>query len=214
VDVLSAAMETPLFLLKDHFQRSFAAAGLKPPAGVFEALAARYSEPSRAYHTLQHIAEGIGHLKTVRYVPPEIPISWWFHDAIYDPKRSDNEEKSAAWAKAVLGPTPLAAAVERAILATKPGALAADPGQRLIADIDVAGLAAPEPRFSEIAAQLRREYAFLDDAAWRTERLNVLRGFTARAYIYQSPEFRSLETRARKNLERSLNALLTAKPLR
>jgi len=205
-------MDPTHLLLKDHFQRSFAAAGLPVPAGVFEALAARYSEPSRVYHSLQHIAEGISHLKTVRTVPPEIPIAWWFHDAIVDPRRSDNEAKSAAWAKAVLGAVPLAAQVERAILATKPGALAADPGQRLIADIDLAILAAPEPRFSEAAAQIRQEYAFLDEPAYRALRLQILRGFTARAYIYRSPEFRSLETRARKNLERSINALLTAKP--
>jgi predicted metal-dependent HD superfamily phosphohydrolase len=203
--------EQSLLILKDHFQRSFAGSGLPEPAGVFEALAARYSELSRTYHTLQHIAEGIAHLKTVRYVPPDVPIAWWFHDAIYDPRRTDSEEKSAAWAVAVLGKTALAATVERAILATKAGALAADAGQRLIADIDLAVLAAPEPRFSEAAAQIRQEYAFLDDAAYKELRLKVLRGFTARAYIYQSPDFRSLEARARKNLERSINALLTAK---
>ena len=200
-----------LLLLKDHFQRSFLAAGLKPPDGVFESLAARYSEPPRAYHTLQHIAEGIEHLKTVRNAPPEVALAWWFHDAVYDPRRSDNEEKSAAWAKVVLGPTPLAAKIDAAILATKIGAFAADLAQRLLVDVDLAILAAPEPRFSEYQAQIRREYAFVPDADYARERLAVLRGFTARAYIYQSPEFRSLETRARKNLERALNALIVAK---
>jgi predicted metal-dependent HD superfamily phosphohydrolase len=39
----------------------------------------------------------------------------------------------------------------------------------------------------------------------------VLRGFSGRAFIYQSPEFRSLETRARKNLERELNAQIVRK---
>lgn len=203
--------EPNLLLLKDHFQRSFLAAGLKAPDGVFESLAARYSEPSRSYHTLQHIAEGIEHLKAARNAPPEVALAWWFHDALYDPKRQDNEEKSAAWAKAVLGATPLAEKVAAAILATKLGAFAADPAQRLLVDIDLAGLAAPEPRFSEIAAQLRREYAHLDDAAYRVWRLDSLRGFTARAYIYQSPELRSFETRARKNLERAINALIVAK---
>ena len=198
-----------LLVLKDHFQRSFAAAGLATPPGVFEALVSRYSEPTRAYHTLQHINEGIGHLKTVRTVPPEIPIAWWFHDAFYDPKRQDNEDKSAAWASAVLGKTPLAAKVEQAILATKLGTAAGE--ARLIVDVDLAILAAPEPRYSEYEAQIRREYAFVDDATYRTERQKVLRGFTGRAYIYATPEFRNLETRARKNLERSINASIMAK---
>ena len=203
--------EPALLILKDHFQRSFTTAGLAVPSGVFEALVSRYSEPTRAYHTLQHIGEGIGHLKTVRTVAPEIPIAWWFHDAIYDPRRQDNEDKSAAWAGAVLGNGPLRGRVETLILATKAGAAIGDAGARLLVDVDLAILAAPEPRFSEAAAQIRQEYAFLAEADYRAMRLNVLRGFTGRAYIYATPEFRSLETRARKNLERSINALIVAK---
>jgi predicted metal-dependent HD superfamily phosphohydrolase len=204
-------MNPTLLLLKDHFQHAFLGAGLKLPDGVFEALTERYGEVSRAYHTLQHIGEGIGHLKTVRYVPPEIPIAWWFHDAIYDPRRPDNEERSAAWAGTVLGATPLADKVKNAILATKLGAVVFDAGARLLVDVDLAILAAPEPRFSEAAAQIRRECAYLDEAAYRIERLKVLRSFSDRAYIYASPEFRNLETRARKNIERSINALIVGK---
>lgn len=204
-------MNASTLLLRDQFSRAFLAAGLKPPEGVFEALAARYSEPVRVYHTLQHIAEGLGHLKTVRVMPPEVPIAWWFHDAVYDPKRPDNEEKSAAWAAVVLGKTGLADKVRDAILATKPGAFAREPGARLLVDVDLASLAAPEPRFSEIAEQIRREYAFVDDATYRAERLKILKGFAARAYIYQTPDFRPLETRARKNLERAINALMLRK---
>ena len=204
-------MEATLLVLKDHFQRSFAAAGLATPSGVFEALVSRYSEPTRAYHTLQHISEGIGHLKTVRSAPPEVAIAWWFHDAIYDPKRQDNEEKSAAWARAVLADGPLKPKVETLILATKLGAAAREPNARLMVDVDLAILAAPEPRYSEYEAQIRREYAFVDDATYRAERQKVLRGFTGLAYIYATPEFRNLETRARKNLERSINALIMAK---
>lgn len=204
-------MEPATLLLKDSFSRAFLGAGLKAPDGVFEALAARYGEPVRAYHTLQHIAEGLGHLKAVRYVPPEVPIAWWFHDAIYDPKRSDNEEKSAAWATAVLGKTPLAAKVSAAILATKVGAYASDTAARLVTDVDLAILAAPEPRFSEYQAQIRREYSFVAEADYRRERLKVLRSYSDRAFIYQSPEFRQLETRARKNIEREISAQIVRK---
>jgi predicted metal-dependent HD superfamily phosphohydrolase len=200
-----------LLVFKDHFQRSFIAAGLPTPQGVFEALVSRYGEPARAYHTLQHIGEGIGHLKTVRTAPPEVAIAWWFHDAIYDPRRKDNEERSAAWAGAVLDAGPLKAKVENLILATKLGAAAGEASARLIVDIDLAVLAAPEPRFSEAAAQIRLEYAFLAEDDYKALRLNVLRSFTGRAYIYTTPEFRNLETRARKNLERSINALIVAK---
>jgi predicted metal-dependent HD superfamily phosphohydrolase len=205
-------MNTPtLVILKDQFQHSFAAAGLAVPKAVFEALVERYSAPQRAYHTLQHIAECLGYLKAVRNAPPSAAIALWFHDAIYDPKRKDNEERSAAWAGVVLEKTPIRAAVEAMILATKPGAVALDPVARLVVDIDLAILAAPEPRFSEYEAQIRREYAYLDDATYKTERFKLLRSFSDRAFIYASPEFRELETRARKNIERSVNRMIVAK---
>jgi len=198
-------------LLKDEFQRAFAAAKLVPPKGVFEALADRYSEPHRAYHTLQHIAECLGHLKSVRNVPPAAAIALWFHDAIYDPQRNDNEERSAAWAKTVLGKGALADQVEKMILATKQGVPTIDVFERTVADIDLAILAAPEPRYSEYEAQLRQEYAYLDNAAYRAGRFKLLRSFSDRVYLFGSPEFRNLETRARKNIERSINALIVTK---
>ena len=81
----------------------------------------------------------------------------------------------------------------------------------MLVDVDLAILAAPEPRYSEYEAQVRREYAFVAEAMYRVERQKVLRSFANRAFIYASPDFRNLETRARKNLERSLNALIVGK---
>lgn len=203
--------EPALAFLKDHFQRAFAAAGQAAPGGVFEALVERYREPSRAYHTLQHIGEGITHLATIRNAPAAVGIAWWFHDAIYDPKRHDNEERSAAWAAAVLGQSPLSESVQKLVLATKHAAVPEDSAGRLIVDVDLAIFAVPEPRYSEYEAQVRREYAFIEESAYRLQRLKVLRSFYDRAYIYQSPEFRVFETRARKNLERATKALILGK---
>lgn len=203
--------EPALLLLKDHFNRAFASAGFSAPQGVFDALVARYREPHRAYHTLQHIGEGIAHLATVRNVPPAIGIAWWFHDAIYDPKRHDNEERSAAWAVAVLGKTPLSTDVEKLVLATKHTAMAADLAARLIVDVDLSILAVPEPRYSEFEAQVRKEFAFVDEVTYRAERMKVLRGFYDRATIFATPDFRKLESRARRNLERTINILRMAK---
>lgn len=204
-------MNTQTLLLKDQFQRVFAAAKMVPPKGVFEALVDRYSEPHRAFHTLQHIGECLGYLKMVRTAPPAAALALWFHDAIFDPQRSDNEERSAAWAKTVLGNTALAAQVEKMILATKHGAATIDVFERMVADCDLAILAASEPRYSEHEAQLRREAFWLDDAAYRQERFKLLRSYSDRVYIFGSPELRPFEIKARKNLERSINALIVGK---
>jgi Uncharacterized protein conserved in bacteria len=200
-----------LIILKDEFQRAFAAAKLAVPKGVFEALADRYREPHRAFHTLQHIGECLNFLKQVRSAPPAAALALWFHDAVFDPQRSDNEERSAAWAKTVIGNGALAAQVEKMILATKHGAATIDVFERMVADADLAILAAAEPRYSEYEAQVRREYAWLDDAAYKMERFKLLRSYADRVYIFGTPEFRNLETRARKNLERSINALIVAR---
>ena len=68
---------------------------------LHERLKACWSEPHRHYHTLQHLDECLSQLARVRSRaerPAEIEIALWFHDAIYDPRREDNEVRSADWA--------------------------------------------------------------------------------------------------------------------
>lgn len=204
--------EPPLPILENHWRHSFQALGLPAPKGVFEAVVTRYREPHRAYHTLQHIGECIGHANAVRNAPAELGVAIWFHDAIYDPRASDNEKRSAAWAAAVLGDAPARARIERMILATKHAAVPEDDAAKLLVDIDLAILAQPEPRYSEYEEQIRRECAFMDERAYRDGRKKLLQGFVDRPFIYATAEFRSkFESRARRNLERSINALIVSK---
>jgi len=201
-----------LLILKDHFQRSFVGAGLAVPSGVFEALASRYSEPTRTYHTLQHIGEGIGHLKTVRFVPPEIPIAWWFHDAIYDPRRQDNEDKSAAWASAVLGNHVLGGQGQAGHPRYQAWRGCRRCGARGFSSMSI--LPSWRRPNRATANTKRKSAANTPSSTKRSTAPNArrcLRGFSGRAYIYATPEFRNLETRARKNIERSINALIVAK---
>src|SRR4051812_36368693 len=75
---------------------------LGPSLPVLGGLAQRYSEPHRHYHTLDHL---LAMLDTLAALPlpaasqPAVQLAVWFHDAIYDPKASDNEERSAAFAR-------------------------------------------------------------------------------------------------------------------
>ena len=51
------------------------------------ALLARYSEPHRRYHTLQHLAEcfaAFDEIADLAEHPPDVELALWFHDAIYD----------------------------------------------------------------------------------------------------------------------------------
>jgi predicted metal-dependent HD superfamily phosphohydrolase len=73
-------------LLARSWQRCANALAPQAIAGsVFDELVARYSEPHRKYHTLQHLAECLAHFEAVRHLaehPGEIEIALWFHDGI------------------------------------------------------------------------------------------------------------------------------------
>jgi hypothetical protein len=130
--------------------------GARAPAGLFEALAARYAEPHRAYHTLQHLQECFAALDPVAGEAEhlaEVRLALWFHDAIYDTHAHDNEEASARWASDSLaeGGADRAAAerVRALILATKHDALPAAGDAQLLVDIDLSILGASDARFVE-----------------------------------------------------------------
>ena len=67
--------------------------------GQFQALAAAYQAPSRHYHTLQHVDNLLKRLDaTVLQDAPVVELAVWFHDAVYNAFKSDNEARSAALA--------------------------------------------------------------------------------------------------------------------
>src|SRR5688572_5611734 len=95
------------------------------PVGVLDQLAIRYTEPHRAYHDLSHILDCLGHAARVRAQlnhPHCVELALWFHDAIYEPRAGDNEERSAQLAIAALQGAATAEVlrrVEELILATR-----------------------------------------------------------------------------------------------
>jgi predicted metal-dependent HD superfamily phosphohydrolase len=167
-------------------------------------LRARYAEPQRHYHTLAHIEHCLEEFDPRQAADPEaVELALWFHDAVYDPRRPDNEEKSAAWLLEVLPEARRAAAL---ILVTKHHR-ASTPDEALLVDVDLAILGQPEPRFDLYERQIRAEYAWVPEDVFRRKRGEILRGFLGRPSIYQTDTFRAkYEAQARRNLERSLTS--------
>jgi predicted metal-dependent HD superfamily phosphohydrolase len=66
-------------------------------AALLQRLLAAWREPQRRYHTLQHLAECVAAFAppaVSRSAPGEVELALWFHDAIYDVHRHDNEARA------------------------------------------------------------------------------------------------------------------------
>ncbi len=202
----------------DSWNDAWSHVGAVPPEGLYGRIVSAYSEPHRAYHTLQHLDECLARLAPVAHLARglgTVELAVWFHDAIYDTKATDNEAKSARWARAALQATDadreIADHVERLILATRHDAIPDDADARLLVDVDLSILGAEDGRFAEYEAQVRAEYRWVPEAAYCEGRSRVLRSFLDRPAIYFTPWFSdALEARARRNLTRSLAVLASS----
>ena len=181
--------------------------GSRPADGLYEELIARYREPHRKYHTEQHLDECFAHFDAAPEHPAEVELALWFHDAIYDTRRQDNEEKSAAWARRVC-PAEAAERVHALVMATRHDAVPSGRDAELLVDIDLSILGAAPERFDEYELQVREEYAWVPGFVFRRKRAEILEGFLARPAIFSTAMFfQALEQAARANLRRSLQQL-------
>lgn len=183
-------------------------------------LALRYSEPHRHYHTLEHVVSMLRLYREMvergHFVADEaIELAIWYHDAVYDPQRSDNEERSV-WLLEEVGKDgelgddgeDVARACEM-VLATKDhGKADADPATALFLDLDLAVLGSSPSEYARYQEGIRLEYRHLDSEAYVRGRTAVVERFLSRLGIFHTSVFADrFEARARENLERELRAL-------
>jgi predicted metal-dependent HD superfamily phosphohydrolase len=189
--------------------------GVAADSALCDQLVACYAEPHRHYHTAQHLEECFALLEPTRHLaqnPEEIALALWFHDAIYDTKRKDNEDRCAAWAREVALDKGLthdsAQRIAQLVLVTKHDAVPAGSDAELLVDIDLAILGATAARFDEYEDQVRREYSWVPAILYRRERRRILEEFARRPTLYSTPYFRDTRDRqARANLARSIERL-------
>lgn len=181
------------------------------------ALEAAYAEPHRRYHTRAHIEACLAELDRIEGLDPRERrlLEWaiWWHDAVYDPARSDSEERSAEMARRDLPALGASSEevdeVARLILLTK-GHVAGHEDRlgALMVSIDLAVLGADWADYQAYARAVRQEYAHVADAAFRAGRKAVLGRFLEAPALYPDPRFGArLEGRARENIMRELASL-------
>ena len=191
--------------------------GARPdPGPTHSVLCGAYSAPHRHYHTLDHVAHVLTAFDGVRRClaePDAAEMALWLHDLVYDTHATDAEAQSAAQARILLGHAGIkpevGSRVADLILVTDHAADQEDPDARYVMDADLAILGAPDADFQRYELQIREEYSWVPEATYRARRAVLLRKFLERSYIYQTPEFRHLEPRARINLAFSIARLQT-----
>ncbi len=190
------------------------------PSNIVSDLHARYGEPQRAYHTWTHIEELLAlfdEVKSRLYDPVAVLYAILFHDAIYDPTRNDNEERSAELLRS-LGSDTLDAAMKAKtaslVLATKlhavPSALSVEDAEdaAVFLDMDLSILAAPAEEFDAYERNIRIEYRHVPEPLFKFGRARILKDFITRDRLFLSVwGYDRFETAAKSNLRRSLQAL-------
>lgn len=175
--------------LRDRWHATTAAAGAAPgldPAPYADRLLAAWAEPQRRYHTTAHLADVLARIDVLGTSAREgsdlaaVELAAWFHDAVYRPDRSENEERSAALAERALPELGIddarTAEVARLVRLTvthdpAPG----DANGELLCDADLGVLAGTPQEYAAYAAAVRAEYGFVPDEAFRGGRAAVLR---------------------------------------
>ncbi|MEU8341287.1 HD domain-containing protein [Spirillospora sp. NPDC048832] len=176
----------------------------------------RYGEPHRRYHTRAHLTavldlvdELAGHADD----PDLVRLAAWFHDAVYDPERADNEERSARLATRMLADTDLSPAgvqeVARLVeLTTTHAPDEDDRNGQVLCDADLAVLGSDPGEYAAYTAAVREEYAFVPDEFFAAGRAEVLNGLLALPKLFHTPPARErFEERARNNIRTELMLL-------
>lgn len=184
---------------------------------ILEGLQRRYAEAGRFYHTWDHIDFMIDRFADVkdRICDPQVVLlAIYYHDAVYDARSDQNEERSAELLigelATVVDPQTLdgAAQLIRATIAHAiPESMHESPRQdcAFFLDMDLSILGASPGVYADYARNIRREYRMYDETAYRSGRTRVLKGFLDKERIFFTDYFRDLlEAQAVANLEREL----------
>lgn len=206
-------------LLRTRFGRALdgARGGTGPdPAPYADDLLARWQEPQRRYHTLTHLTAVLDHVDVLeKYAddPDVVRLAAWFHDAVYLPERSENEERSARIAERALAeaglPEARTAEVARLVRLT----VTHDPADgdrdgQVLCDADLAILAAAPKTYAVYTAAVREEYGFVPSDAFREGRAAVLRQLLDLPRLFRTPYGQEeWEATARYNLAAELEML-------
>ena len=177
-----------------------------------------YTDPKRHYHNLVHITAlhrltdmygaSLNSIEAVRW-------AIWYHDAIYDVTKKNNEAKSAELAREHMRMLGIDEEIIQKcvdlILATASHTLderTDNYDARFMLDIDLLILGAVPEKYKEYTEQVRKEYSIYPDLLYKPGRKKVLKRFLELDRIYKTDLLYELyEQQARANMKQELEGL-------
>jgi predicted metal-dependent HD superfamily phosphohydrolase len=174
-----------------------------------------YSNKKRHYHTLTHLENLLQQLVAVKTTIKNwdtVLFTLYYHDIIYNPLKTNNEEKSAEFTenrmRLIAAPQPIIENCIGQILATKKHFLSADNDTNIFTDADLSILGQPWPVYEKYYKQVRKEYALYPNLIYNPGRKKVLQHFLQMQQIFKTDYFfECFEAQAKENIERELQQL-------
>jgi predicted metal-dependent HD superfamily phosphohydrolase len=187
---------------------------------AFDDLVLAYSEPHRRYHTLDHLAEVFrvaGRLMRYAESPRTVKLAIWYHDAVYDPRKSDNESASVVLFRRHAEEIPLEPGLvedvaELILLTRHQNSVVPGPKGQVLLDADLAILGSAPERYLRYTEQIRAEYDWVPEADYCRARITLLEQFLARPRIYHTEIMREMgEQAARTNMTDEISRLTSTR---
>ena len=178
-------------------------------------LISKYSEKHRAYHNTNHILTMLFEFEKVKSFlvdPVAVETAIWFHDVVYDTHSTNNEKQSTEvfekTAKQLGLSNKFTTKVKNLILATKHNTILTDNDAQFLADIDLTALGKLEKDFKKDGIKIRKEYSWVPENRFVSERIKLLQSFLNRPTIFYTHFFQEkYEHVAQKNLKQAIKIL-------
>lgn len=174
-----------------------------------------YSSPNRYYHTLLHLENVWVQLDGIKQELQDVDsllFALFYHDVIYHPNRTDNEEKSAEFAEKRMLKIPVPREktnrCKAHILATKSHSESSDSDTNHFIDADLSILGQEWETYSEYFQNVRKEYINFPDFIYNPGRKKLLKEFLKSRRIFKTEYFyQKIESQARENIQREIEWL-------
>lgn len=180
---------------------------------IFKDIQSLYFQNENFYHHRLHIISCLNDFYEIRNIsenPDALELAIIFHDIVYIPWASDNEEKSAELADKYLSnlwyDANFIAQVKHLIMMTKHDKVPQTMDEKIIIDIDLAILWKDNKFYKRYISNIREEYKrnipWLTNVKFNQWRLAFLEDFSNRENIYHTPYFQNKYwNQVKENLE-------------